>query len=63
MIQTQQHIFAEATMDTDVIEDITDKIETDKKLFDQDDALYGNQNDGEAAPTSKRMNEKEWDAR
>ena len=33
MIDTQQQIYAEAMMDTEQIEDIADKIETDKTLF------------------------------
>lgn len=65
MIQTQQHIFAEATMDTEAIEDITDKIETNRQLFENNEERYGEnpENDGQAAENakSKRFDEKEWD--
>lgn len=36
MINTQQQIYQEATQNTDAIDDITDKLESDKNLFDED---------------------------
>ena len=35
MMNTQQQIFAEALKDTDAIEDIADKVQTDRTLFDE----------------------------
>ena len=40
MINTQQQIYQEATQNTEAIEDIADKLESDKNLFDEDTKQY-----------------------
>lgn len=37
MMNTQQEIFAEALKNTDAIEDIADKLETNKQLFEAEE--------------------------
>ena len=41
MINTQQDIFAEALQNTDAIEDIADKLETSKQLFENEENCKG----------------------
>ena len=41
LINTQQQIFAEATKDTSAIEDIADKLESDKQLFEEEENQKG----------------------